>query len=877
MKKKSDSLDLVCFSHLRWRFVFQRPQHLLARAARTRRVLYIEEPQIDEGPARIETYRDDSGVLIAAPYLPKSLSSEAGRAEHIRLIDDLLAGQAIDGRSGADFIAWYYTPMAYDFTRHLRPRLRVYDVMDDLSSFASPPPKLQALESELLQQADLVFTGGRSLYEARRALRPDVHLFPSSIDADHFAAARTAASEPPDQASIPHPRLGFFGVIDERIDLGLLARLAEENPDWQIVMIGPLAKVSPRRLPRRPNLHYLGKKDYRDLPAYLAGWDVALMPFALNQATRYISPTKTLEYLAGGKPVVSTPVADVVTPYGEQGLVLIGDGAPEFTRQVRAALELNGQQAAWLQAVDRYLAQVSWDVTWDQMDRLIERALPAPSAANRSAGRLASAGPVLSAAAQPGQAERRPAAAAVTASGVTSSGMTSSGVTAGGVTSGSSAAGSTTGGVTTGGVTTGGPASAWDTPPVEVGLPLNTAPLYAGNGDVRVFDYLVVGAGFAGSVLAERLARGSGKSILLIDRRSHIAGNAYDHYNDDGILVHKYGPHIFHTNSRDVFTYLSQFTRWRPYEHRVRANVDGQLVPMPINLDTINQLYGTQLSSLELQSFFDSLAEPVEQVLTSEDVVVSKVGRQLYEKFFRGYTRKQWGMDPSELDATVTSRVPVRLNRDDRYFTDVYQSMPLHGYTRLFENLLDHPNIKIMLNTDYRDVQNMVPYRELIFTGPVDEYFDYCYGKLPYRSLDFRFETLDLPQAQPVAVINHPNAHAYTRVTEFKHLTGQQHARTTLVYEYPCSSGDPYYPVPTPANADLYKRYKALADAAEGVHFVGRLATYRYYNMDQVTAQALTLYAHLAGINRGEAGLAYTRQSFSVDLPCSLLGSEETE
>jgi len=361
-----------------------------------------------------------------------------------------------------------------------------------------------------------------------------------------------------------------------------------------------------------------------------------------------------------------------------------------------------------------------------------------------------------------------------------------------------------------------------------------------------MFDYLIVGAGFAGSVLAERLASQFGKKVLIIDTRSHIGGNAYDHYDNSGILVHKYGPHIFHTNSRNVFEYLSQFTEWRPYEHRVLASVDGQCVPIPINLDTINKLYGLNLTSFQLEEFFASVAEPKDYIHTSEDVVVSKVGRELYEKFFRNYTRKQWDIDPSELDKSVTARVPTRTNRDDRYFTDSYQAMPLHGYTRMFEKMLSHANIKIMLNTDYREIASVIPYREMIYTGPVDGFFDYRYGKLPYRSLEFKHETINAPVHQPAPVINYPNEHLYTRVTEFKYLTGQEHSKTSIVYEYPRAEGDPYYPVPRPENAEIYKQYKALADATPGVHFVGRLATYKYYNMDQVVAQALTLYNQLS-------------------------------
>src|SRR5437588_178304 len=368
-----------------------------------------------------------------------------------------------------------------------------------------------------------------------------------------------------------------------------------------------------------------------------------------------------------------------------------------------------------------------------------------------------------------------------------------------------------------------------------------------------MFDYLIVGAGFAGSVLAERLARGSNKKVLICDKRPHIGGNAYDHYNDHGILVHKYGPHIFHTNSREVFEYLSRFTDWRPYQHRVRASVDGQMVPIPINLDTINALYGLNLTSFEMEDFLKKVAEPCEQIRTSEDVVVSTVGRELYEKFFKNYTRKQWGLDPSELDASVTSRIPTRTNRDDRYFTDSYQAMPLHGYTHMFENMLDHPNIKILLNCDYREIEKEIPYREMIYTGPVDTFFGYCYGKLPYRSLEFKHETHNMPKFQEAPVINYPNEHLYTRVTEFKYLTGQEHEKTSIVYEFPKSEGDAYYPVPRKENAEIYARYKALADKTPEVHFVGRLATYKYYNMDQIVAQALTAYAKMTSVKRKEA------------------------
>ena len=364
------------------------------------------------------------------------------------------------------------------------------------------------------------------------------------------------------------------------------------------------------------------------------------------------------------------------------------------------------------------------------------------------------------------------------------------------------------------------------------------------------FDFLIVGAGFAGAVMAERLASQAGQRVLLVDRRPHVGGNAWDHYNAEGLLVHPYGPHIFHTNSVEVFDYLSQFTRWRPYQHRVLASVDGQLLPMPINLDTVNRLYGLQLSSPELESFFEQRAEKPGQLRSSEDVVVSRIGRELYNKFFRGYTRKQWDLDPSELDASVAARVPVRSNRDDRYFTDTYQAMPQHGYARLFEAMLSHPRIQLMLNTDYRDIVHCVPWRHMIYTGPVDAFFDHCFGHLPYRSLHFEHQTLELPAGrehrQPCATINYPNDYAYTRVTEFKHLTGQLHPATALVYEYPRAQGDPYYPVPRAENTALYRRYEAEAAQLEDVSFIGRLATYKYYNMDQVVAQALSQFKRLA-------------------------------
>lgn len=360
-----------------------------------------------------------------------------------------------------------------------------------------------------------------------------------------------------------------------------------------------------------------------------------------------------------------------------------------------------------------------------------------------------------------------------------------------------------------------------------------------------MFDWLIVGAGFAGSVLAERLASQRGERVLIIDKRNHIAGNAYDRHDEAGLLIHQYGPHIFHTNAQPIVDYLSRFTRWRPYEHRVLASVDSQLLPIPINLDTVNKLYGLSLSEKEVEDFFASRAERVGDIRTSEDVVVSRVGRDLYEKFFRGYTRKQWGLDPSQLDKSVTARVPTRTNRDDRYFQDSFQAMPREGYTRMFERMLDHPNISIMLQTDYSAVASMIPARRVIYTGPIDEYFGFRLGKLPYRSLRFEHLTLDQEWLQPVAVVNYPQDEPYTRITEYKHLTGQTHPLTSITTEYPSADGDPYYPVPRPENAELLQRYEELARRERNVWFVGRLATYRYYNMDQIVGQALATFRRI--------------------------------
>lgn len=352
-------------------------------------------------------------------------------------------------------------------------------------------------------------------------------------------------------------------------------------------------------------------------------------------------------------------------------------------------------------------------------------------------------------------------------------------------------------------------------------------------------EFLIVGAGFAGAVSARELAE-AGHQVLVVDRRDHIGGNAYDVKDSHDILIHQYGPHIFHTNSERIFNYLSQFTQWRPYEHRVRGVVNEKEYPFPINRDTLNQLYNLNLTEQQAAEYFEKVREPRDPVQTSEDVVLNSVGRDLYEKFFLNYTKKQWGLDPSQLKAGVAARIPTRTNTDDRYFTDTYQAMPLQGYTAMFENMLNHPNITVKLSTDYKDLTAQgVEYDHLIYTGPIDAFYDYQFGHLPYRSLRFEHEHLNTKKYQSVGTVNYPNDHDFTRITEFKHLTGQQASSTSIVREYPTAEGDPYYPIPRTENEQLFKQYQTLANAEENVTFVGRLAEYRYYNMDQVVGAAL--------------------------------------
>ncbi len=460
---------LICFSHLRWDFVYQRPQHLLSRFATIYTVYFIEEPIHDAKEPHLTLTPKSQDLWIVTPHLVAGTSHEDSIFVQKRLVDHFVTNIKL-----TETIFWYYTPMALAFSAHLKAGLTIYDCMDELSNFKNAPARLKTLENELFNKANVVFTGGQSLYESKRDKHYNIHAFPSSIDKEHFGSARTIATEPEDQKDIAGPKLGFYGVIDERFDIELIRTMATLRPKWNFILLGPVVKIDPKTLPQLPNVHLLGGKSYDQLPKYVSGWDVALIPFAINESTKYISPTKTPEYLSSGVPVVSTPIRDVVKPYGEKGIVKIAATAQEFI--VAAEAYMGMQKSEWLPQADAFLADKSWDATFTDMLRLINTSFN------------------------------------------------------------------------------------------------STHKIYAAAKSKFTYDFVIVGAGFAGSVLAERLASAGNKKVLIIDKRNHIGGNAYDYYNEDGVLVHKYGPHIFHTNSADVFNYLSKFTAWRNYQHKVLAS-----------------------------------------------------------------------------------------------------------------------------------------------------------------------------------------------------------------------------------------------------------------------------------------------------------------
>lgn len=361
------------------------------------------------------------------------------------------------------------------------------------------------------------------------------------------------------------------------------------------------------------------------------------------------------------------------------------------------------------------------------------------------------------------------------------------------------------------------------------------------------YKYVVVGAGLAGLTVAERIANELNEKVLVIEKRNHIGGNVYDSYNEDGILIHNYGPHIFHTNDKKVYDYLSKFTKWNDFWHRVLTYVDGNLIPMPITVETINRLYNLNLSCEEVEDFLKKKAVPIEEVKTSRDVALSRVGEEIYQKFFENYTKKQWGIDPANIDTSVISRIPIRYNRDTRYFADRYQGMPKYGYTKMCEKMVANKNIKLLLNTDYKEVIGDIRYDKLIYTGPTDYYYDYKYGKLSYRSIDFTFETFDCEKYQEAPVVNYPNDYDFTRITEFKQLTWQEHKKTTILKEFPTADGEPYYPFPTKECKAQFAKYQEDMEKETKVYFLGRLAQYRYYNMDAVVAESLSLFESIRG------------------------------
>lgn len=723
---------LICFSQLRWNFVFQRPQHLMTRFAESLSIIYWEEPTFENIVSPNLCKIDVSNRLkVITPKFPNSFNKNELNNCLRNLLNEFIR------ENGNPAIKYYFTPMAIAYSQDTMAKCVVYDCMDELSAFKFAPAEMQDMETVLLNHADVVFTGGRSIFDAKKDRHSDVHFFPSAVDVQHFSIARSRAL-----GNCETPRLGFYGVIDERMDLGLLAALADARPGWLIDIVGPIAKIRVEDLPMRPNLNYLGKWEYDRLPELVSSWHVSLMPFAINDATKFISPTKTPEYLAAGRPVVSTAITDVIREYSDLEGVFIAYDSEEYILCCDSALNLvSSSDTLWLQEVDIKLANMSWDITAQKMLKLMMQ--------------------------------------------------------------------------------------------------------HVSSRKNKHFDCVVVGAGFAGAVMAERFANDSGKRVLVIDRRDHIGGNAYDYINDDGILVHKYGPHIFHTNSDCVYSYLSNFTDWRNYEHKVLADIKGMLLPIPVNMNTLNKLYNIQLKSeKDVQLFLADKAENIPNVETSEQLILSTVGSEIYSLFFKGYTEKQWGIPASQLDKSVISRVATRFNDDDRYFTDKYQSIPERGYTSMFSNMLSSPNITLQLETSFDDIKENITWDTLVYTGPIDEYYSYKYGKLPYRSLRFEHVTFEVNYYQESAVINYPGLDVdYTRITEFKHITGQEAFCTSVVCEYPSAVGDPYYPIPNKDNVSRYKLYEDLSLSDPSCIFVGRLANYRYYNMDQVVAQALSVYA----------------------------------
>ncbi len=676
---------------------------------------------------------------IVVPHLPEGMTEDAREAALQRLLDAHLA--SIRG----PLIAWYYTPMMLPFSRHLDADLHRLRRMDELSKFQFAPAHLLELEQELIDRADVVFTGGSSLYEAKKDRHDNVHCFPSSVDRAHFAKARVRQFEPADQEDLPRPRLGFYGVIDERFDIELLGQ-GRRNAPRLVVRHGRPGREDRRRRPAEAAQHPLSRaaRPTTQLPAYLSGWDVALMPFAMNESTEFISPTKTPEYLAGGKPVVSTPIKDVVRHYGQLEGVQIAVDAGRVRRRLREGA------GAVAQAGKRLARRGRPAAVGDELGHH-------PGAHGRPDRTTCS--------------ERAPARR-------------------------------------TGPAGSGGMSAPLRAP--------STAPLRLSDRRrrlCRLGPRRAAGEPARRARAADRPARRMSAAMPMTSRTR------------PGSCTTSTG----RTSSTPTASRSSTTCRSSPSGGRTSiaccAVVRDQLVPIPINRTTLNELFDLDLKTdEEAADYLASRAEPVDEIQTSEDVVINAVGRELYELFFQGYTRKQWGLDPSELDKSVTARIPTRTNTDDRYFTDTFQAMPRDGYTAMFERMLDHPLIEVRTGVDFRDVQGRGRDADhIIYTGPIDEYFD-----LPLRQAALPQPEVRSPDAGAGAVpagrdgqLSRAEDVPYTRISEYKHLTGQELRVTTITYEYPSAEGDPYYPIPRPENQELFKRYEALADATEGVTFVG--------------------------------------------------------
>lgn len=792
------SYDLVVFSHLRWDFVTQRPQHLIERFSMSSRVIFVEEPiaYTQENYGEVKKIVLSPNLVVLQPRMKLT--------DYPKLLTPFL--QKLQKNAAQAPILWFYSPAFISMVESLDSSLVVYDCMDELSSFKGASPLLITQENSLLQKADLVFTGGKSLYEAKLKKHANVYCFPSSVDQRHFEKALFSNTKVPDEMSkIPSPIVGYYGVLDERLDWELIKSTAQLLPEVSFVFIGPLAKISETDLPREQNLYYLGQKAYEELPNYLKSFSVAFMPFVLNQATTFISPTKTLEFMAAQKPIVSTAIYDVARQYREQ--VKIISSPTTAAAAIRAYLSETPAATAIRSALqNQVVTATSWDTTAQEMVELMMSALEDrlevvptesewPSLHNRNWSDFSEL--------------RSPNVPTIT-----------------------------------------------NLP----NLPVVWSPLLSR----KPADILIIGAGISGAVLAERYAA-SGKKVLIIEKRDHIAGNCYDYYNEAGILVSKYGAHLFHTNYDDVWKYVKRFGDWYKYEHKVLAKVDGQLVPVPVNIKTVNMLLGTNIrNKKQMKAWLAENQVKNAHPSNGQEAALARVGPILYEKIFKNYTKKQWDKYPEELDASVLNRIPVRSDFDDRYFSDTYQFLPKGGYTKLFKKMLIHPNIQILRNTDYFDVRDDLPeFEKVFYTGPIDQFFDFKFSleeKLEYRSITFVHETLNQEFFQENSVVNYPNDEEFTRIVEYKHITGQKHPQTTIVKEYTSDEGEPYYPVPNPRNQAIYNRYKKEAEKLTNIYFVGRLANYKYFNMDQAFKNALDLFAKLQDTKQKSA----SAQDFSA-------------